>query len=74
MLREEVWLVASRLGRRAWTPTGALTAAVTAMVVVVLLGDMTPGPVTAAPVRYGLALLGAGIVLLFFDPASRRAR
>lgn len=74
MLWEEVWLVATRLARRAWTPVGALIAAVTAMVVVLLLGDMTPGPVAAAPLRYGLALLGAGVVLLSFDPASRRSQ
>ncbi|MDQ3575021.1 MAG: hypothetical protein M3378_04030 [Actinomycetota bacterium] len=68
MLGEEAWLLAARLGRRAWTPGGALTAATTAILVVVLLGDMTPGPVAVAPARYGLAVLTAGIVLLWFEP------
>lgn len=74
MLREEVWLVVMRLARRVRAPAGALGAAVTATVVILLLGDMTPGPVAAAPVRYGLALLSAGIVLLSFDAASGRPR
>ncbi len=74
MLREEFWLIASRLALRAWTPAGALTAAITAMVVVVLLGDMTPGPVATAPVRYGLAVLSAAMVLLFLGPRQSRAR
>ncbi|MDP8975238.1 MAG: hypothetical protein M3N28_02510 [Actinomycetota bacterium] len=72
ILREESWLVASRLARRAWTTAGALTAAVTATVVIVLLGDMTPGPVAPAPVRYSLAVFSAGVVLLSVEP--RRAK
>lgn len=74
MLREEVWLVVMRLARRVRAPAGALGAAVTGMVVILLLGDMTPGPVAAAPVRYGLALLSSCIVLLSFDAASGRPR
>jgi len=58
MLWEEAWLLAACLVRRARTPSGALSAT-TAILVIVLLGDMTPGPVAAAPVRYGLAVLTA---------------
>ena len=72
MLLEEVWLAATRLARRAWTPAGALTAAITATAVMVLLGDMTPGPVAPAPVRYSLALLSVAVVLLSVEP--RRAK
>ena len=72
MLGEEAWLLAARLVRRARTPGGALSAT-TAILVIVLLGDMTPGPVAAAPVRYGLAVLTAGIVLLSFDALHARA-
>ncbi len=72
MLLDEVWLAAPRVARRAWTPAGALTAVVTATVVMVLLGDMTPGPVAPAPVRCGLAVLSAGVVLLSLEP--RRAK
>ncbi len=72
MLLDEVWLAATRLARPAWTPAGTLTAAITATVVMVLLGDMTPGPVVPAPVRYSLAVLSAGVVLLSVEP--RRAQ
>lgn len=74
MLGEEAWLLAARLVRRARTPGGALSAAVTAILIIVLLGDMTPGPVAPAPARYLLALLTAGLVLLSLDPLQRRGR
>jgi len=74
MLLDEAWLLAARLARRAWTRAGALTAAVTAILVIVLLGDMTPGPVAPAPARYLLAVLTAGLVLLSFDRLQRRGR